>query len=67
MFNDEMSSIRTITVPVPSGAAGYGGIPATYAALDHTSNWATASRGGGWTGWGGDWRLIRGDFIHSGV
>jgi hypothetical protein len=40
---------RTVTVKVPSGAAGYG-TPATYSGTDTTTNWGNGFRGGGWTG-----------------
>jgi hypothetical protein len=41
---------KTVTVKVPSGAAGYGTIPATYSGTDHTNNWGNAFRGIGWDG-----------------
>ena len=43
--------IRVITVKVPTGAAGYGGVPGTYDNLDNTtSNWGNGLRGMGWDG-----------------
>jgi hypothetical protein len=37
-------------VKVPSGAEGYGAIPATYSGDDSTETWGNGYRGGGWTG-----------------
>jgi hypothetical protein len=42
---------KTVTVLVPSGATGYGPIPATYDNTDTTTpNWGNAFRGMGWDG-----------------
>jgi hypothetical protein len=46
-------SAKTVTVKVPSGAAGYGTIPGTYTADTTTENWANAFRGMGWSSSGG--------------
>lgn len=48
LFN--LASAQTVTVKVPSGATGYGTIPATYSGSDVTVNWGNGFRGGGWTG-----------------
>jgi uncharacterized repeat protein (TIGR02543 family) len=55
-----IDSAKTVTVKVPSGATGYGTIPATYSGNDTTENWGNGFRGGGWNGsgfnpdvWGG--------------
>jgi uncharacterized repeat protein (TIGR02543 family) len=45
-----ISSAKTITVKVPTGAIGYGEIPKTYSGTDTTVNWGNGFRGGGWTG-----------------
>jgi hypothetical protein len=37
-----------VVVQVPSGAAGYGPIPATYSGEDNSKNWGAAFRGIGW-------------------
>jgi hypothetical protein len=39
---------KTVTVLVPSGATGYGPIPATYSGSGATPNWGNAFRGMGW-------------------
>jgi hypothetical protein len=49
MFN-EVDSAKTVTVKVPSGATGYGTIPATYTTDTTTNNWGNAFRGKGWDG-----------------
>jgi hypothetical protein len=49
MFYD-ITAAKTVTVKVPSGATGYGTIPATYSGSDKTVNWGNGFRGGGWTG-----------------
>ena len=42
---------RIVIVSVPTGAAGYGGVPGTYDNLDNTtSNWGNGLRGMGWDG-----------------
>jgi uncharacterized repeat protein (TIGR02543 family) len=43
---------KTVTVRVPSGATGYGAIPASYSGYDTTVNWGNGFRGGGWNGSG---------------
>jgi hypothetical protein len=40
----------TVTVEVPSGAEGYGTIPAEYSGNNTTAKWGDGFRGGGWTG-----------------
>jgi hypothetical protein len=47
-----VDSAKSVTVKVPSGATGYGTIPATYTGTDTTANWGNGFRGGGWTGTG---------------
>jgi hypothetical protein len=47
---DAVSSPKSVTVKVPSGAAGYGTVPGTYASSDSTDNWGNAFRGKGWDG-----------------
>jgi hypothetical protein len=47
IFSD-VNSAKTVTVKVPSGATGYGTIPATYTGTDTTVNWGNGFRGGGW-------------------
>jgi hypothetical protein len=41
---------KTVTVKVPSGATGYGTVPATYSGTDSAVNWGNGFRGGGWDG-----------------
>ncbi|MDR0322727.1 MAG: leucine-rich repeat domain-containing protein [Treponema sp.] len=53
-----IDSAKTVTVKVPSGATGYGTIPATYSGSDTTANWGNGFRGAGWNGTG---------FIQGGV
>jgi hypothetical protein len=48
MFFFLIFASQTVTVKVPSGATGYGTIPATYSGSDTTANWGTGFRGGGW-------------------
>jgi hypothetical protein len=49
MFNG-ISSAKTVTVKVPSGATGYGTLPLTVSGDSDTSDcWANAFRGKGWT------------------
>jgi hypothetical protein len=45
-----INTAQTVTVKVPSGAKGYGTIPADYSGSDTTANWGNGFRGGGWTG-----------------
>jgi hypothetical protein len=47
---DGITAAQTVTVKVPSGATGYGTIPATYSGSNSTANWGNGFRGGGWTG-----------------
>jgi len=49
IFFDNVSS-KSVTVKVPSGATGYGAIPASYTTDTTTNNWANAFRGKGWNG-----------------
>jgi hypothetical protein len=44
------STAKTVTVRVPSGATGYGTVPATYSGTGTAINWGNGFRGGGWTG-----------------
>ena len=44
------STTRTVIVKVPSGATGYGTLPATYSGADSTVNWGNGFRGKGWNG-----------------
>jgi hypothetical protein len=39
-----------VIVKVPTGAAGYGAVPATYSGSDTTACWGNGFRGGGWNG-----------------
>jgi hypothetical protein len=45
---ESVSDPKTVTVKVPSGATGYGTIPAAYDTDTVTENWANAFRGMGW-------------------
>ncbi|MDR2110316.1 MAG: leucine-rich repeat domain-containing protein [Spirochaetaceae bacterium] len=45
-----VTEAKTVTVKVPSGAAGYGTLPATYSGNDTTVCWGNGFRGGGWDG-----------------
>jgi hypothetical protein len=45
-----INTARTVTVKVPSGATGYGTLPATYSGTDSTEAWGNGFRGGGWNG-----------------
>jgi hypothetical protein len=49
MFGD-VTTPKTITVKVPSGATGYGTIPGPYTGSDTANNWGNAFRGKGWDG-----------------
>jgi hypothetical protein len=50
MFH-HITTAKTVTVKVPSGAAGYGTVPATYSgSTNTTANWGNGFRGGGWNG-----------------
>jgi hypothetical protein len=49
-YDGKMNVPKTVTVKVPSGAAGYGAIPGTYSGTDYTNNWGNAFRGIGWDG-----------------
>jgi hypothetical protein len=40
-----ISVSKTVTVKVPSGATGYGTIPASYSGTDTSKNWGNAFRG----------------------
>jgi hypothetical protein len=50
LFENYVSVPKTVTVLVPSGATGYGSIPATYSGSDATGKWGNAFRGKGWNG-----------------
>jgi hypothetical protein len=45
-----LSSAKSVTVKVPPGATGYGGLPGSYSGTDNTNNWGNAFRGKGWDG-----------------
>jgi hypothetical protein len=45
-----VTTFKSVTVKVPSGAAGYGAIPDSYTGGDTTPNWGNGFRGGGWNG-----------------
>jgi hypothetical protein len=44
------STVKTVTVKVPPGAAGYGELPVTYSGVNTAANWGNGFRGGGWNG-----------------
>ena len=43
---------QTVTINIPSGAAGYTPYPVGVSGADTTPNWANGFRGGGWSGGG---------------
>jgi hypothetical protein len=43
-----INTAKTVTVRVPSGATGYGDVPATYSGTGNTTNWGNGFRGRGW-------------------
>ena len=45
-----ISTARTVTVKVPSGATGYGTVPATYGGSNSDVCWGNGFRGKGWNG-----------------
>jgi len=49
MFTN-VTSLKTVTVKVPTGATGYGVIPSTYSGTSDTNNWGNAFRHKGWNG-----------------
>jgi hypothetical protein len=44
-----ISASQDVTVKVPTGAEGYGTIPATYSGANNGGGWGDGFRGGGWT------------------
>jgi hypothetical protein len=50
MFLQAGDGSISVTVKVPSGAAGYGTIPAAYSGNDNTGNWGDGFRAWGWNG-----------------
>jgi hypothetical protein len=49
IFNSVNPPGKSVTVKVPSGATGYGTIPATYTTDAAAYNWGNAFRGKGWS------------------
>jgi hypothetical protein len=44
----QVDAAKTVVVEVPSGATGYGIIPATYSGDDTEETWGNGFRGGSW-------------------
>jgi hypothetical protein len=66
---ENVDSAKTVTVKVPTGATGYGNIPATYSGSNSLGNWGNAFRGGGGGIWADSpsWQFTNSSYINNNI